>query len=168
MRYALLIYKLSPSTYISIDNMCRYFKKLFRKKHRRELKHKHLKLVVLNKCVFEKGHTYKVTGEIKMAGIGKAVLNMTITAPAGEVSPSVVETNDDGAFELSFVANSTGVYTILVEFVGDAVTLASSATLMVDVLPLPPVPVASTITLVGPAVPVMVGDVVVIGGVLAV
>jgi len=147
--------------------MCRHFRKLF-KKHRHKPKHKHLKLVVVNKCVFEKGHTYYVKGDVKMAGIGKAVLNMTITAPAGEVSPSVIETNDDGAFELSFIANSTGVYTILVEFVGDALTLASSATLMVDVLPLPPVPVASTITLVGPAVPVMVGDTVLISGSLTV
>ena len=145
--------------------MCYYFKKLFRRKHR----HKHgkikIRLKTTHACIMNSA--YRIKGEIKMAGIGKAELKISITAPAGDVSPSVVETADDGSFGLSFIANSTGVYAILVEFAGDALTLASSATLLVDVLPLPPVPVASTITLVGPEVPVMVGDTVAVVGTLS-
>jgi hypothetical protein len=92
-----------------------------------------------------------------MAGVLGEV-KITITPPSGDAMVQMVSTMDDGSFAAEFVAELEGTYNVLAEFAGNDSFLASSATVDVVVVPLPPVPVATTLTLNGPVDPVKVGD----------
>lgn len=101
-----------------------------------------------------------------MAGIGKVILNVTVTPPVGEPAKTTVESLDDGSFSVVFNPTMDGTFTVVVDFLGDALHLSSSASLAINVVPAPPVPVPTTITLTGPTDQVQVGADVTITGII--
>jgi hypothetical protein len=115
----------------------------------------------------KKHRAYIISGVINMAGIASVELDVAITSPNGDVSASKVTTIDDGSFSMGFTALFTGDYTVKVDYIGDALKLPSTATIVVSVAEGPVEPVATTLTLAGPVDPVKVGDAVTITGTLS-
>jgi hypothetical protein len=126
-------------------------------------KHKtHLRLSILNSYYCVEHSIYSIEGSLDMIGL-KGTLNVTITPPTGDVTKMVVDTADDGAFAVQFVADLEGTYSILVEYMGASPYVATSAKIDVKIVP---VPIPTMITLVGPDVDVLVGQTVNVLGTL--
>jgi hypothetical protein len=145
--------------------MCIHFREYLKRRRRR--KHGKIHIRVVTSYKFHKNRAYIIKGDIYMVGIGKAILNVTITPPVGEASQTSIVAADDGSFSVEFLATMSGSFKVLVEYVGDALHLSSSAMLTIDVVPKPPEPVPTTITLVAPVDPVQEGNMVQFTGVIS-
>jgi len=127
------------------------FRRLFRSQHGH--RHRRTRLVVKNSYFCVKGCMYEIGGRIDMTGL-KGTLKAKITSPVGAVSEMEMETAEDGAFSVTFLADVEGIYQVFVEFLGEGAYQPSNATIEVAVKP---VPIPTNISLVGPEGDVIVG-----------